>query len=498
MKKAPPFYISTALPYVNAGPHIGHALEFVEADLVARYHRLLGEDVFFLTGTDENALKNVLAAQALGVSPREFVRKNSEKFQDLTHVLHISHDDFIRTTEDRHIRGAQKLWSLCRKEDITRKTYEGLYCVGCEEFYKENELEGGLCPEHKTKPDYVKEENYFFRLSAYGDSLYNLIASDTLRIIPGTRKNEILRFIERGLDDFSISRSNERVRNWGVPVPGDDTQRIYVWIDALSNYINALGYADNKENFSKFWQGNENTILHCIGKGITRFHAIYWPAILLSAGIRLPTTIFVHGYLTVDGEKMSKSLENVTDPKAAVMRYGTDPVRYYLLREFSPFEDGDFDYKNLEERYESDLANGLGNLVSRVLTLASKLSHIPKANGGDFKGAIDSAWDEYRSALSEFRLGNGLEAIWRLIHISDEYLNREEPWRKDIESDEFRRIIHSLLVVLANIAWLLRPYLPETSEKIFARLGIDPASDVAWNEQEFQIKKGEALFPRLT
>ncbi len=488
------FYISTAIPYVNSDPHIGFALEIIQADVVARYHRLLGEDVFFVTGTDENALKNVLAAEEKAVSPKELVDANAGKFRELSEILNISNDDFIRTTEDRHIRGAQKLWEACKEEDIYKKKYRGLYCVGCEEFYKESELVDGCCPEHKTKPEVVEEENYFFRLSSYQKKLEKLISTDEFRVIPETRKNEVLSFIRQGLEDFSISRSNERARNWGVPVPGDDSQRIFVWVDALSNYINALGYADDSEKFKEFWQDNEN-ILHCIGKGILRFHGIYWIAILLSAGLRLPKTIFVHGYLMVDGQKISKTLGNVVSPKDVVQKYGTDSVRYYLLREISSTEDGDFSYKKFEGRYNADFAKGLGNLVLRVLTLAEKNTRFKSSiKSSIFQKDIDDAWKNYRKALEEFKFNDALEAVWRLIGVCDEYISKEKPWE---EKESSAPAISNLLLVLGHVAWMVKPFLPETSDKIFKQLGIDPESETPWEEQELKINKGEALFPRL-
>lgn len=493
------FYISTALPYVNFSPHVGFALEIIQADVIARYHRICGEDVFFVNGTDENALKNVLAAQDHGVSTKEFVDINAEKFRELSSVLNISNDDFIRTTEDRHIRGAQKLWQQCKKEDIYKKKYKGLYCVGCEEFYKEGELAGGLCPEHKIKPEIVSEENYFFRLSNYQKDIECLISSDKLKIIPDKRKNEMLSFIHGGLEDFSVSRSNERARNWGVPVPGDNTQRQYVWFDALSNYINVLGYADDSGKFKEFWQKNDN-ILHCIGKGISRFHTIYWPAILMSAGIKLPKTVFVHGYLTVDGQKMSKTLGNVVGPKEIVEKYETDSLRYYLLREISPTEDGDYSRQKFEQRYNTDLANGLGNLVSRVLALAAKTNHKPQITNfkqipnPEFQTIIKKSWGQYDKSLNEFRFNEALESVWSLMAFCDEYISKEKPW-EDKKESPFS--VYCLLLSLCNIAHMLRPFLPETSDKIFVQLGIDPERKVPWEEQGFKIKKVEALFPRI-
>ena len=375
------FYITTAIPYVNSRPHIGFALEVVQTDVIARYQRQQGDDVRFLTGTDENALKNVQAAEEAGHPVKEFVAGNAELFQKLLTTLNISNDDFIRTSaEDRHIKGAQKFWAACKPEDIYKKKYRGLYCVGCEEFKLEKDLVNGECPEHPGKKlEEVEEENYFFKLSNYQDKLLEIIKSGEIAIIPDGRRNETLAFIESGLEDFSISRSRERAKNWGVEVPGDLSQVMYVWFDALSNYITALGYADDSEMFEEYWQKGET--LHVIGKGINRFHAIYWPAMLLSAGVALPKKIFIHGYVTANGQKMSKSIGNVIDPFEVVEKYGIDPVRYYLLREIPSTEDGDFSYEKFEERYNGELANGIGNLVARVATLGERISPIQLESG---------------------------------------------------------------------------------------------------------------------
>jgi methionyl-tRNA synthetase len=284
------FYITTTIPYVNAAPHVGHALEYVQTDVLARYHRKAGKDVFFLTGTDENSLKNVQAAKVEKISVQELVDRNSEIFKNLKQSLNLDFNDFIRTTEKRHTEGAKKFWQECQK-DIYKKKYQGLYCVGCEMFYKESELENSLCSEHRTKLETIEEENYFFKLSNYQKQLEKIIESDELEIIPQSRKNETLAFIKAGLEDFSISRSAKRGDGWGVEVPNDNSQRMYVWFDALTNYITALGYgSDNLEKFERYWPAD----LHCLGKGVLRFHAIYWPAMLLSAGLSLPKKLFVH------------------------------------------------------------------------------------------------------------------------------------------------------------------------------------------------------------
>jgi len=472
------FYITTAIDYVNGLPHIGHALEKIQTDVLARYHRSLGENVLFLTGTDENSLKNVQAAEKEGITVQELVDRNAQVFYNLKDVLNLSFDDFIRTTEQRHIQGVEKLWEACQK-DIYKKTYEGLYCVGCETFYKESELVNGLCPEHKKAPELVKEENYFFKLSKYQKQLKELIEKDEFKIIPETRKNEVLSFINSGLEDICISRSKERAHGWGIPVPGDPSQIVWVWFDALGNYITAVGYGSDENRFKDLWPAD----IHFIGKGILRFHAVYWPAILLSAGIALPKSIFVHGYITVDGGKMSKSLDNVINPIELVEKYGTDPVRYFLLREISPTQDGDFTYQKFEERYKADLARGLGNLVARVITLAqnsnSKFSVPNQFVNPDFQEITDKVWEEHRKFLDEFKFNEALVSIWRLIGFCDKHIEQTKPWEK---SDQQETVIKDLLLALSHIAKMLESLLPETSEKITKQL---------------ETRKSEALFPQL-
>lgn len=486
------FFISTSIPYVNAVPHIGHALEFVQADVLARFYRQRAGDVFFLTGTDDNALKNVQAAEVAGIPVAQFVDEHAAVFAELAKILRISNNDFIRTSRDeRHLRGAQKLWSSCRKEDIYKKKYQGLYCLGCEEFKRPKDLVNDECPEHPGKKlETIEEENYFFRLSNYQKQLEKLIESDELRIVPVGRKNEILAFIREGLEDFSISRSVGRAKNWGVSVPGDVSQKMYVWFDALSNYINALGYADNSADFKKYWADADN-VIHVIGKGINRFHTVYWPAMLLSAGVRLPKTVFVHGYLTVAGQKISKTLGNVVDPFAIIKKYGVDATRHYLLREISAYGDGDYSDEKFAERYNGDLANGLGNLVSRVFTLAEKHGDLAVDFKKDITDAIIEAIalarEKVNIAIAEFRFNDASSAIWELIALADKYVNDRKPWA---EADNRETLVNAL-VLIDNTAALLWPFLPDTSEKITA--GIHWKSD-----KVLSVKKIENLFPRLT
>jgi methionyl-tRNA synthetase len=486
MKKV---FITTAIDYVNGSPHIGHAMEKIQADVLARYHRSLGDDVYFLYGTDENSLKNVQTAEKEGILVKDLVDKNFQKFYAMKEALNLSLDDFIRTTEERHIVGVQKLWEAC-SQDIYKKKYKGLYCVGCEEFYKEEELtEDGLCPEHRVKPELIEEENYFFKLTNYADKIKKIIETDELKIIPQSRKNEYLSFINSGLQDFCISRSAERAKGWGIDVPGDKTQKVWVWFDALVNYITALGYGSaNEIKFNEFWQG-DGARLHVVGKGITRFHVIYWPAMLLSAKLNLPKVVFSHGYITVDGQKMSKSIGNVISPFDLVEKYGTDAVRYFLLREIPAMGDGDFSYEKMEKRYNSDLASGLGNLFARTLAMIEKAGL-----NKDF--AIEP--NEYtKKEVADVRLSYAdnfinlnetLAEIWKLVASCDKYIDQEKPWSITDEQKQ-KQIFSNLLYVLKNIAEMINPFLPQTAEKMF--LGLNEKQGV------FNIIKGESLFPRI-
>jgi len=357
--------------YTNSPPHIGFAFESIQADVLARYHRLLGEDTVFLTGTDEHGTKVAQAAKEAGKKPKEFVDEIAEKVEELKRILNLSNDDFIRTTDQkRHWPAVKKVWlKLKETGDIYKKKYQAFYCSGCEAFITKKDLVNGKCAIHQTEPEIIDEENYFFRLSKYSKAIEKSIEKDELKIIPETRKNEILSFIKQGLEDVSFSRPREKLQ-WGIPVPDDESQTMYVWADALTNYISALGYFEENEKFKKFWPAD----IHCIGKDIIRFHAVIWPGMLLSLGLPLPKTIFIHGFITVGGQKMSKSLGNVIDPFELVKKYGTDAVRYFLLREIPSTEDGDFTYEKFGKRYNSDLAAGLGNLVARTITVAAKLN----------------------------------------------------------------------------------------------------------------------------
>jgi methionyl-tRNA synthetase len=470
------FYITTSIAYTNAFPHLGFVLESVQADVLARYHRILGDDVFFLTGTDEHGLKIARKAKEINKKPQEFVNEITQKYKELKKVFNLSNDDFIRTTDKkRHWPCVKKIWlKLEKNRAIYKRKYTGLYCVGCEAFILEKDLIDGKCSLHSKKPEIIAEENYFFKLSKYSEKLKNLIEKDKLKIIPETRKNEILSLIKQGLTDVSFSRTRSKLE-WGIMVPEDSTQTIYVWADALLNYISALGYPENNHKFEKYWPVD----VHCIGKDILRFHALIWPALLLSLGLKLPKKILVHGFVNVAHQKMSKSLGNVIDPFELNRKYGTDPIRYYLLREILSTEDGDFTYEKFEARYNADLASGLGNLVARVITMASK-TKTPKVKAQNLMNKeIKTIWKNYKKALDNFKFNEALIEIWKLISFCDKYIEEQRPWE---DTKNKLLIINDLLIALTNISQMLEPFLPQTSMQII---------------QQIKNKKSKVLFPRI-
>lgn len=509
------FYATTAIPYVNGKPHAGHGLEAVQVDALARYHRQIGDDTFFLTGSDDNSITNVLAAEREGTAVADLVARNTKTFVELDRGLNISYDKFIRTSVDPlHAPGATKLWrAVAAAGDLYRRDFVGLYCPSCELFYDEDELVDGLCPEHLRPPEPVRENNWFFRLSRYGLELEEMISCDTYHVIPGARKNEVLSFIRSGLRDFSVSRSVERARGWGIPVPDDSSQVMYVWFDALSNYITALDYAGEGELYRRYWVNNPVRV-HGVGKGIIRFHAVYWPAMLLSAGVPLPTTLFVHGHYTVGGRKMGKSVGNTVDPTALVDRYGAEAVRYYFLAATSPTGDADFSVAELESRYNADLANDLGNLVNRSLTMIGRYRQgmVPPPDSVDGQGRVllDSAIeleDKVRTAMLAFDFQLALSDVWSVISAANRYIESQAPWRlakeeSEAETDGSRGRLDSTLYTLAEtirlISISLAPFLPDASQEIARQFGLPAeARKIEWNWTPIQVEQPRPIFPRL-
>ncbi|OHA17484.1 MAG: methionine--tRNA ligase [Candidatus Taylorbacteria bacterium RIFCSPLOWO2_12_FULL_43_20] len=455
------FYITTPIFYPNANLHMGHAYTTTLADIIARYHRLRDVETYLLVGADENTEKVVRAAEAAGKGTQEYLDGIVRGFQDLFSKLEIDYDQFIRTSDNGvHWPGAMEIWRrMVRSGDIEKRTYSGLYCVGHESFITEKDLVDGKCPEHNEEPQKVSEENYFFKLSKYSKRIEEKIKSDELAIIPHARKNEILALIARGLEDISFSRPAEKM-SVGIPVPDDPTQKIYVWGDALANYASALGFGrENDELFKKFWPAD----LHVIGKDILRFHAAIWPGMLMSAGLPLPKSILVHGFITSGGKKMSKSLGNVIDPNALIAEYGAEAVRYYLARHISPFEDGDMTQESFKGAYNADLANGLGNLVSRVLKMA--VTNGVSIEEEKLNQNISSAPE--LAHMESYEVNKAGSAIWGRIQKMDQYIQVEQPFKKikaDLEGA--KKDIRYLLAELYAVVALLRPIMPETSKTI--------------------------------
>jgi methionyl-tRNA synthetase len=512
---AQPYYITTSIPYVNAKPHLGHALEFVLTDALARYQRWRGAKVRFQSGSDENSLKNVQAAEREGLPVQALVERNAAQFYALRQSLCLSFDDFIRTSsEARHLVGVRKLWQACAQSgDIYKKAYRGLYCVGCEQFYNESELVEGLCPQHGTPPEVVEEENYFFRLSRYADALARLIETDQLRLLPLTRKNEVLSFIRAGLHDFSISRSQARAHGWGVPVPDDPTQVMYVWFDALGNYITALDYATESHLYQTFWRDNPRRV-HVIGKDITRFHAIYWPAMLLSAGVPLPSEILIHGFITLAGGKVSKSRGNVIDPVDLAQTYGVDTLRYYLLAEIKASEDGDFTLARFIEAHNANLADQLGNLLSRWLGMVGRYYDgiVPAppamtAAEAPLRQTAETLGERIDEALARFAPHEALAAIWALIGAANRYVAEVKPWhlahdreRNPTAEAQLATTLYTIAETLRLVACYLSPFLPTSAEAISRQLGLSRPGAAAWGGYPpgTTVRPGPLLFPKLS
>ena len=486
-------YITTSIPYVNANLHIGHGLEFVEADFFARFNRMLKREVFFSTGSDENSLKVAKKAQELGVETKSFTDKQVEEILKLLKLLNIKFDHFQRTSEENHKKATEKIYELI-KRDIYKKRYKGLYCLGCEAFLKKSELMDGLCPIHKTKPEEIEEENYFFRLTKYKDKLLEIYKNKTIKIIPERRTSEVLSWL-KDLEDASISRSKERAYGWGIEVPSDKSQVFYVWFDALVNYLSGLGFPEKTKLFSDFWLSEKAEKIHFIGKDILRFHAVLWPAMLLSAGLPLPSKIFVHGFLLNKGEKMSKSRGNIVSPAEVSRDFSPETIRYFLLREFSPTEDGDFSLERLKTRYNDDLAKGLGNLASRIISLFLKDGDYIEINGNELQEKLVSFKEKFISFTENFRFNESISALWSFISEVDRYINKKEPWRLEKGSKARKDAFSTLWLSLSEISFWLQPAMPETAKKISSALGIGE-TEKKGGKKRFKIQAIERLFPR--
>ncbi len=459
---AKPLYLTTTLPYVNADPHIGFALEIVQADIIARYRTLCGDDVFFNTGTDEHGLKIFRKAQEEGKDAQAYTDEYATKFRALKDVLGLHPElHFIRTTDSHHKAAAQEIWRRClAKGDIEKRKYKGLYCVGDEAFIKESELVDGKCANHPTMDVIeIEEENYFFKLTNYESALLKYLSREGV-IVPEWRRQEALNFVKAGLEDFSISRVKEKMP-WGVSVPDDDTQVMYVWFDALTNYISTLGWPEDSEgNFKKFWEGGD--VMQVAGKDQVRFQSIMWQAMLMSANVKTTDRVLYHGFITSGGQKMSKSLGNVIDPITIVNEYGVDALRYYLARHVHPFEDSDVTMEKFKEAYNANLANGLGNITARIMTLAEghllQPIDLPEPKGFP---------NEYTDALEKYEYNVALDYVWSRIQALDQKINRTEPFKLvKTDAEKGKVLIAELATELYEIVRMLSPCMPATSEKI--------------------------------
>ncbi len=507
------FYVTTAIDYVNGTPHLGHAYEKTGADALARFHRQRGHDVFFLTGTDENSDRNVEAAKALGVPTQTFVDRNTAEFRRLCDAYQISQDRFIRTSVDEdHKKGVQEFvrrWIA--NGDVYAGTYEGLYCRGCEAFYDEDELVDGRCPQHPTRPDYVqrlKEENYFFRLSKYEPALRELYARDPEFTVPESRRNEVLGWLDRGLRDISVSRG--RNLEWGIAWPGESGHTVYVWFDALINYVTGVGFGTDDATFARWWPAD----VHVIGKDISRFHCIFWPAMLLAAGVPLPRKVHVHGFLQNSGARLSKSSGNVMDPFAFVEEWGVDAARYLLLRE-APFDrDAPISAESFAKRFNADLANDLGNLLSRVTTIVQKHAdgRVPEAHEGESERLVreraERTLREHDARAETLAFSDALEAIFALVGEANRHFQRTQPWQLAKDPAKRRELEGSLyagLEALRLAGYLLYPYTPNVSARILDQLGVTAPSLATWAdvakwgvlEPGQRVRTGTPLFPRL-
>lgn len=476
------YYITTTLPYVNADPHIGFAAEIIRADVLARWARLNGRNVFFNTGTDEHGLKIHRKAEEQKKDVKAYVDEYASKFDDLKTALDLSYDSFIRTTDERHIKGAQEFWRRCReKGDIYKKNYKVKYCVGCELELTESELVDGRCPHHPNQElELIEEENYFFRWSNYAEKLLEMYDKNPDFIVPSHRMNEIRAFIGRGLQDFSISRLRSKMP-WGVPVPDDDKHVMYVWFDALTNYVNCLDWQSDKNKFNEYWGSiDEPRAIQVAGKDNLRQQTAMWQAMLMSAGLPASKQVLIFGFITSDGQKMSKSLGNVVNPCDLVEKYGTDAVRYYLLAELKPFEDSDFTEDKFRTRYQADLANGLGNLVARVSNMFEKNRIETSLKPGSDQGFKE----KISKKMKAYEFDGVLKELWGKVSATDEFLSEKAPWKMD-NKEEIKGVLVPAAQAIIDIAYLLQAFMPSTARKIMEQFS------------QKNIKKEEPLFPRL-
>ncbi len=501
-----PFYVTTPIYYVNDVPHIGHAYTTVAGDVLSRWRRLRGDDVVYLTGTDEHGLKIKQAAEAAGITPKELADRNSERFQETWRLLGIKNDVFIRTTEPRHYRAVQEfLQRVYDAGDIELGTYEGLYCVACEAYYSEDELLDGLCcPIHERPVERITEENYFFKLSRYEKRLLDHYEAHPDAVQPETRRNEVIGFIKQGLCDFSMSRTSI---DWGVPLPWDPKHVAYVWFDALFNYCTGVGYAEDDERFRRYWPAN----YHLMGKDILRFHAVYWPAMLMSAGLEPPQHVFAHGWLLVGGEKMSKTRLNQIAPADLVADFGVDGFRYHFMADQRFGPDGDFSYEAMVSRYNADLANNFGNLANRVLNMAVNYCGGVVPDTREDGPLVDAAADAFArldAAMDQLDFSTGFAAVWELIRATNAYIEDRQPWalNKAGEATKTAAVLGDCLEALRVVALLASPVIPNAAGELWRRLGLAGGPEderlpeaAAWGRLPAgsPLEKGAPLFPRL-
>ena len=509
MSNKPTFYVTTAISYPNGLPHIGHAYEIIATDAIARFKRLDGYDVYFLTGTDEHGIKMLQTARDESLSPRELAERNTARFKDMADALNCSHDDFIRTTEDRHYRSSQEIWRrMADAGDIYKDQYAGWYSVRDEAFYAEDETElrddGVRYGPQGTPVEWVEEETYFFRLSAYQDRLLVLYEENPEFIGPPERRNEVASFVRSGLRDLSISRTTF---DWGIPVPGDEAHVMYVWVDALTNYITGVGYPDDEDPLWRFWPAD----LHVIGKDIVRFHTVYWPAFLMSAGVELPKRVFAHGFLFNKGEKMSKSVGNVVDPFNLVDHYGVDQVRYFFMREVSFGKDGSYSAEAIANRINADLANDLGNMAQRSLSMIAKHCDQAVPDCGPLTdddkamlAAADSLLAKCRADMDEQAIHLVLASIWSVIGGANRYFDKQEPWAlRKTDMERMKTVLYVAIEVIRQAAILVQPVMPAAAAKLLDLLGVsDDARSFAFTGGQGRLTSGtplpkpEPVFPR--